>query len=41
MILYGKNQLFKTLMPEGDENIGALLEFAEKYVLIYSPQARS
>ena len=33
MILYGKNKLFKTLMPEDDENIGALLEFAEKYAL--------
>ena len=33
MILYGKNELFKTLMPENDENIGALLDFAEKYAL--------
>lgn len=33
MILYGKNELFKNLMPEGDENISALLEFAEKYAL--------
>ena len=31
MILYGKNQIFANLMGEKEENIYALLEFAEKY----------
>ena len=31
MILYGKNELYKKLMSDGEENIYLLLEFAEKY----------
>lgn len=33
MYLYGKNDLFKTLCPEGGENIYELLNFAERYGL--------
>ncbi len=31
MILYGKNELYKALMTDGEENASSLLEFAEKY----------
>ena len=31
MLLYGKNELYKSLMASSSENLYALLEFAEKY----------
>lgn len=33
MIIYGKNELFKTFLPENGENLHSLLSFAEKYGL--------